>query len=131
SVIRHICDRVNVMYVGKIVESAEATALYQYPQHPYTEALLSAAPIHNPRLRNKGRRIRLEGEVADPANPPSGCYFHPRCRYAKERCAHDEPALRPIENMHEHYAACHYSEELKLRGVIGEGRMAGDGTAPQ
>lgn len=131
SVIRHICDRVNVMYVGKIVESAEATALYQYPQHPYTEALLSAAPIHNPRLRNKGRRIRLEGEVADPANPPSGCYFHPRCRYAKECCAHDEPTLRPIENMHEHYAACHYSEELKLRGVIGEGRMAGDGSAPQ
>ncbi|MCI0709574.1 MAG: ATP-binding cassette domain-containing protein, partial [Chloroflexi bacterium] len=80
SIIRHICDRVNVMYVGKLIESAEAPALYSDPAHPYTEALMSAVPIHNPRLRNKQKRIRLKGEVADPANPPSGCYFHPRCR---------------------------------------------------
>jgi peptide/nickel transport system ATP-binding protein len=133
SVIRHICDRVNVMYVGKLVESAEATALYKKPKHPYTEALMSSAPIHNPRLRNKERRIRLEGEVADPANPPSGCYFHPRCRYAQERCAHDDPALRLVESdgVNEHYAACHYAEELNLRGVIGEGRMAGESDQPQ
>jgi peptide/nickel transport system ATP-binding protein len=123
SVIRHICDRVNVMYVGKLVESAEATALYKQPEHPYTEALMSAVPIHNPRQRNKERRIRLEGDVADPANPPTGCYFHPRCRYAKERCVHEEPPLRVIEDMQTdgtetHFAACHFSEELNLRGAI-------------
>ncbi|MCC6805344.1 MAG: ATP-binding cassette domain-containing protein, partial [Anaerolineae bacterium] len=122
SVIRHICDRVNVMYVGKLVESAEATELYREPQHPYTEALMSAVPIHNPRQRNKGRRIRLEGDIADPANPPDGCYFHPRCRYAKERCASEEPALRMVTQ--EHFAACHFSEELNLRGAIAPERGA-------
>ncbi len=130
SVIRHICDRVAVMYVGKLVETAEATTLYTFPKHPYTEALLSAVPIHNPRLRDKTRRIRLEGDVADPANPPSGCYFHPRCRYAQERCAREEPALRPIESRaadgrtHPHYVACHFAEELSLRGVIAEGQVS-------
>lgn len=122
SIIRHICDRVNVMYVGKLIESAEAPTLYSNPAHPYTEALMSAVPIHNPRLRNKQKRIRLKGEVADPANPPSGCYFHPRCRYAEERCATEEPALRLIEtpsrNEIEHLAACHFSEQLNLRGTV-------------
>ena len=121
SVIRHICNRVNVMYVGKLVESAEATALYMHPQHPYTEALMSAVPIHNPRLRNRARRIRLEGDVADPANPPSGCYFHPRCRYAQERCQIEAPPLRLLENRpgeEQHWVACHFAEELNLRGVI-------------
>ena len=118
SVIRHICDRVNVMYVGKLVESAEATELYRTPKHPYTEALMSAVPIRNPRLRNKERRIWLEGDVADPSNPPSGCYFHPRCRYAQERCAHEEPAL--IQVAPEHFAACHFADELTLRGAIAE-----------
>lgn len=121
-VIRHICDRVNVMYVGKLVESAESTALYRQPKHPYTEALMSAVPIHNPRMRNKGRRIRLEGDVADPSNPPSGCYFHPRCRYAEERCATHEPALRSLETGEgnaERFVACHFAEDLSLRGVIG------------
>lgn len=116
SVVRHICDRVNVMYVGKLVESAAATTLYAAPKHPYTEALLSAVPIHNPRLRDKGRRIRLQGEVADPANPPSGCYFHPRCRYAEARCATDAPPLRPLEG--DRAAACHFAEQLDLRGVL-------------
>src|SRR5690606_11169806 len=97
SVIRHICDRVSVMYVGKLVESAEATDLYADPQHPYTEALMSAVPIHNPRLRKRKERIRLEGEIADPSNPPSGCYFHPRCRYAQEICKTDAPPLRLIK----------------------------------
>jgi peptide/nickel transport system ATP-binding protein len=130
SVIRHICDRVNVMYVGKLVESADATTLYTYPRHPYTEALMSAVPIHNPRLRDKGRRIQLEGDVADPANPPDGCYFHPRCRYAQERCKHEAPLLRLVESrtgdgsQDDHFVACHFAEELNLRGVIGEGRMA-------
>ena len=118
SVIRHICNRVNVMYVGKLVESAEATELYRAPKHPYTEALMSAVPIRNPRQRNRERRIRLEGDVADPSNPPTGCYFHPRCRYAKDRCAHEEPALTQIAP--EHFVACHYAEELTLRGAIAE-----------
>jgi peptide/nickel transport system ATP-binding protein len=119
SVIRHICDRVNVMYVGKLVESAESTEFYSQPKHPYAEALLSAVPIHNPRLRDSHQRIRLTGEVADPANPPTGCYFHPRCRHAEERCASEEPALRLIENSNgtSHFAACHFAEKLSLRGV--------------
>lgn len=116
SVIRHICDRVNVMYVGKLVESAPANDLYTEPQHPYTEALLSAVPIHNPLLRDKKQRIHLTGDVADPANPPDGCYFHPRCRYAESKCASVSPPLRPIKGAHS--AACHFSETLDLRGVV-------------
>jgi peptide/nickel transport system ATP-binding protein len=129
SIIRHICDRVNVMYVGKLAESAEATELYTHPKHPYTEALMSAVPIRNPRLRDKERRIRLEGDVADPANPPRGCYFHPRCRYAQANCTSEEPALRLIDthtrhgNLEDHFAACHYADELNLRGVIAEERV--------
>ena len=118
SVIRQICDRVNVMYVGKLVESAEATELYANPQHPYTEALLSAVPIHNPRLRGKKQRIRLEGDVADPSNPPTGCYFHPRCRYAEARCAVDTPQLRLLDSTTEHEVSCHFAEKLDLTGVI-------------
>jgi peptide/nickel transport system ATP-binding protein len=119
SVIRHICDRVNVMYVGKLAEEAEATELYKHPKHPYTEALMSAVPIHNPRQRNQQQRIRLQGDVADPANPPSGCYFHPRCRYAQDVCQHDEPKMRAIGD-EKHLAACHFAEELSLRGAIAE-----------
>ncbi|MBA2665964.1 MAG: ATP-binding cassette domain-containing protein [Trueperaceae bacterium] len=115
SVVEHISDRVAVMYVGKLVEIAETDELFAAPLHPYTEALLSAVPKADPRLRNKGRRIRLGGEVADPANPPSGCYFHPRCRYAKDRCTVDEPALREIRPGHR--VACHFAEELDLQGV--------------
>ena len=121
SVIRHICDRGSVMYVGKLVESAESTALYAHPKHPYTEALMSAVPIQNPRQRNKQRRIRLEGEVADPANPPTGCYFHPRCRYAKDVCAVNDPPLHRLEGADtERYVACHFAEELMLRGAIAD-----------
>ena len=115
SVVRHICDRVNVMYVGRLVESAPARALYFDLKHPYTEALMSSVPIHNPRMRGKKERIRLEGEVADPSNPPSGCYFHPRCRYAEERCQTEIPPLRDLGN--ERFAACHYSEELDLSNI--------------
>ena len=117
SVVRQVCDRVNVMYVGKLVESAEATDLYRTPKHPYTEALMSAVPINNPRLRNKERRIRLEGDVADPSNPPSGCYFHPRCRYAKEVCATEAPPLNLVDAP-AHFAACHFAKELQLTGAI-------------
>jgi peptide/nickel transport system ATP-binding protein len=115
SVVRYICDRVTVMYVGKIVELAETEALYQHPLHPYTEALMSAVPKPDPRLRTQ--RLILEGEVADPSNPPSGCYFHPRCRYAQERCSADQPELREVEP--ERFVACHFADELSLRGVTG------------
>jgi len=115
SVIEYLCDRVVVMYVGKIVEIAPTDEIFADPQHPYTEALLSAVPKPDPRARRQRQRIVLEGDVADPANPPTGCYFHPRCRYAKARCSSEAPALRQISPGH--YAACHYSEELRLQGV--------------
>jgi len=115
SVIRHICDRVAVMYVGKLVELADANTLYTNPLHPYTESLMSAVPIPNPNLRDRKNRIRLEGEVADPSNPPSGCYFHPRCRYAKDVCSTETPVLRDMGN--NHTVACHFAEELELIGV--------------
>ncbi|MEQ8671876.1 MAG: ATP-binding cassette domain-containing protein [Aggregatilineales bacterium] len=117
SVIRHICDRVVVMYVGKIAEVSEGLDLYVKPRHPYTEALISSVPISNPRQRNKRRRIRLKGQVADPSNPPSGCYFHPRCNYTEEKCATEAPELRPL-TQGGHRVACHFAEDLNLAGVI-------------
>ncbi|MFC1463511.1 MAG: ABC transporter ATP-binding protein [Candidatus Brachytrichaceae bacterium NZ_4S206] len=116
SVVRYICDRVVVMYVGRIVEVAPVNDLFRQPKHPYAEALMSSVPIQNPRHRNKEARIRLEGEVADPSNPPSGCYFHPRCRYAQERCQRETPPLRDIGNGRQ--VACHFAEELELRGAV-------------
>jgi peptide/nickel transport system ATP-binding protein len=115
SVVEHICNRVAVMYVGKIVELAETKALYARPRHPYTEALLSAVPNPDPDLRDPERQILLEGDVPDPANPPSGCYFHPRCRYAQDRCKTESPPLRDIGDGH--LAACHFAETIHLRGV--------------
>jgi len=115
SVVRHISDRVAVMYVGKLVEMAGTDELYNAPLHPYTEALMSAVPKPDPRAVR--RRIVLEGEVADPANPPSGCYFHPRCRYATEQCKVEEPEL--VELKPEHYVKCLRASELSLRGVAG------------
>jgi peptide/nickel transport system ATP-binding protein len=117
SVIRHICDRVVVMYVGKVVEVANVNTLFGEPRHPYTEALMSAVPIFNPRHRHLQNRIRLEGEVADPSNPPTGCYFHPRCKYAKSNCVTETPTLRKLGNS-DHYVACHYAEDLDLRGAV-------------
>ncbi len=113
SVVKHVSDRVAVMYVGKIVEVAATKRLFQTPQHPYTEALLSAVPKADPRLRSE--RIILEGEVADPADPPSGCYFHPRCKYAVDRCKTETPALREIQP--DHFVSCHRSEEIELVGI--------------
>jgi peptide/nickel transport system ATP-binding protein len=101
------------MYVGKLVEYARTSELYFHPKHPYTEALLSAVPKPDPRVRSTP--IVLEGDVADPANPPSGCYFHPRCRFAVDRCKSEAPQLREIEP--EHFVSCHRTEELKLVGV--------------
>jgi len=113
SVVKHISDRVAVMYVGKIVEIAETVPLFDHPKHPYTEALLSAVPKPDPRLR--AERIVLKGDVADPANPPTGCYFHPRCDYATELCKTDTPHLEEVEP--KHYVACHYARELSLKGI--------------
>jgi peptide/nickel transport system ATP-binding protein len=113
SVVKHVSHRVAVMYVGKIVEVADTVAIFHTPKHPYTEALLSAVPKPDPRLRSQ--RIILEGEVADPAHPPTGCYFHPRCRYAVERCQTETPLLREITPGQ--WASCHRAEELTLVGV--------------
>jgi peptide/nickel transport system ATP-binding protein len=120
AVIRHICDRVAVMYVGKLVETAAIDDLYRHPKHPYTEALLSSVPISNPRQRGDRNRIRLMGEVADPSNPPGGCYFNPRCRYVQDQCRTVEPPLHHVSanGSGAHAAACHFAEELALNGVI-------------
>jgi peptide/nickel transport system ATP-binding protein len=98
SVVKHISERVAVMYVGRIVEMAVTEELFYAPRHPYTEALLSAVPKPDPRLRSQ--RIVLEGKVADPANPPSGCYFHPRCQYAAEICHEETPEQEEIAPGH-------------------------------
>jgi peptide/nickel transport system ATP-binding protein len=116
SVVEHISDRVAVMYVGHLVESAPTAELFTQPRHPYTEALLSAVPQPDPRARQEP--IVLQGDVADPANPPSGCYFHPRCRYSDgKRCVNETPALREVTPGH--VVRCHYAETLALRGVNG------------
>lgn len=113
SVVKHISDRVAVMYVGRIVETATTGVLFNAPKHPYTEALLAAVPKPDPRL--KGTRQLLEGEVADPANPPKGCYFNPRCRYAQDICKQVTPQQEEIEPGH--FVSCHRAKELTLKGV--------------
>ncbi|MBS4217544.1 ATP-binding cassette domain-containing protein [Bacillus sp. FJAT-49711] len=113
-VIQHISDRVGVMYVGKMVETATTEELFTNPKHPYTEALLSAKPMPNPRLKKE--RIILKGEVANPANPPSGCYFHPRCPYAQEICKLQAPTFNEVSPGHQ--VACHFAGELDLKGSV-------------
>jgi len=113
SVVQHISDRVAVMYVGKIAEMADSEKLFGYPLHPYTEALMSSVPKPDPKYQSE--RIVMEGDVADPSNPPSGCYFHPRCRYAIDVCKQDPPEFRQLKP--DHYVACHRAEELELKGV--------------
>jgi peptide/nickel transport system ATP-binding protein len=112
SVVEYVADRVAVMYVGKLVEVADTEGLFHNPRHPYTEALLSAVPKPDPRLRSA--RIILPGDVADPAHPPTGCYFHPRCGYAKDRCKTESPLLSDTGGGH--FSACHFPE-LALRGI--------------
>jgi peptide/nickel transport system ATP-binding protein len=113
SVVRHISNRVAVMYVGRMVELAPAEALFQAPKHPYTAALLSAVPEPDPRARTK--RLVLQGEVANPASPPSGCYFHPRCVHAIDVCRTRTPAWEEVAPGH--FVGCHRARELSLPGV--------------
>ena len=113
SVVKHVSDRVAVMYVGKLVETAPTQELFRSPKHPYTAALLSAVPEADPRVRSN--RTVLQGEVANPANPPTGCYFHPRCPHAQDRCRTETPTLEEISPGR--FISCHRSKELDLKGV--------------
>ena len=105
-VVRHVSDRVAVMYLGKIVEEADADSLYTRAQHPYTHALLSAVPIPDPRKNAVRERITLEGDVPSPIDPPPGCRFHTRCASATDICRRDEPPL--LETQDTHQVACHH-----------------------
>jgi len=112
SVVEHISDKVGVMYLGRMVEFSETEALFARPLHPYTEALLSAVPVADPTMQME--RIPLEGEIPNPADPPSGCFFHTRCRYCTEKCSSCVPEYRELEPGH--FVACHRAEELELKG---------------
>ncbi len=113
SVVEHMCDRIAVMYVGKVVEVSESERILQHPLHPYTEALISAIPPADPDIQQN--RIMLSGEIPSPANPPSGCVFHTRCRYAKDVCKVEPPPLLEVEPGH--FASCHFAKDLKLQGI--------------
>ena len=113
SVVEHISSKVGVMYLGRMVEFGLTDQIFQTPKHPYTEALMSAVPIADPTYQID--RIPLEGEIPNPANPPSGCYFHTRCRFCTEKCKCEAPEYKEIEPGH--FVACHRAEELTLRGI--------------
>lgn len=105
SMVRHISDRIGVMYLGSIVETAESDELYENPAHPYTQALLSSVPVPDPKLNRQTERIYLEGDIPTPLNPPSGCKFRTRCRFAGPKCAEETPEMKEIKVGH--FAACH------------------------
>jgi oligopeptide transport system ATP-binding protein len=131
SVVRHISDRIAVMYLGRIVELAPSRELYDAPRHPYTVALISAVPIPDPAVESRRRRIILKGDVPNPAAPPRGCHFHTRC-WLRERlgnpaaCVEDEPQLRTLESGHE--VACHFAEQVDAS--VGQRRALGEGASP-
>ncbi len=108
AVIEHICDRLAVMYLGRIVELAPAEAIYASPQHPYTEALLASVPVADP--HNDKSRAALQGEVPSPIHRPAGCHFHPRCRYARDICRTTSPALESSDGRH--FSACHFKDQV-------------------
>jgi peptide/nickel transport system ATP-binding protein len=115
AVVRHISDRIVVMYLGKVVEIAPADDLYENPLHPYTLALLSAIPIPDPRIERQRRSIRVPGDLPSPANPPPACRFHTRCPFVQPtRCAEDEPVLRELDG---HIVACHFAEEIRSGAI--------------
>ncbi len=109
SVVKHLCDRIGVMYLGRLVESAPKRKLFAHPVHPYTQALMGAIPRPNPRLRKERRGI-LQGDVPSPVNPPSGCHFHTRCPYVEERCRVESPAYDEVEPGH--WVKCHLAQQL-------------------
>ncbi len=117
NVISFIANRAAVMYLGKIVEVAATGALFAQPRHPYTEALLSAIAIPDPRLRDVRQRIILTGEIPSPRNPPPGCPFHPRCRYAESRCSTESPELRSASGAG-HFSACHFPERVAASPIL-------------
>jgi len=110
-VVRHVADRIAVMYLGKIVEMSDRDELYSAPKHPYTRALLSAVPIPDPQIEKRRQRVILSGDLPSPINIPSGCRFHTRCPMAQDICHEIEPVFEAKEG-HEHYAACHFSEKV-------------------
>jgi oligopeptide transport system ATP-binding protein len=113
SMVRYISDRVAVMYLGRIVELSDRDSIFKKPLHPYTQALLSAIPIPDPEREEKRQRLILEGDVPSPANPPSGCRFHPRCRYATEICSKEDPEFRDLNlDGVRHMVACHHAENF-------------------
>ncbi|WP_330173775.1 dipeptide ABC transporter ATP-binding protein [Streptomyces sp. NBC_01498] len=137
SIVRHISDRVGVMYLGRIIEIGTDTQIYDHPTHPYTQALLSAVPVPDPAARSRRERIILTGEVPSPAHPPSGCRFRTRCWKAVERCALEVPLLavpavfRDTGGPAEHDSACHFAEERQVVAVTtGPGETPGEGGGP-
>ncbi len=118
SVVKHITDRIAVMYLGRIVEMGTTDDIFERPYHPYTEALLSSVPRTDG--DGRGPRILLQGEVPNPSHPPQGCHFHPRCRFAQAVCREESPALQVLQQAHgdKRLAACHFAEQLELEGIL-------------
>ncbi|MDV3252999.1 ATP-binding cassette domain-containing protein [Devosia sp. BK] len=114
--VEHIADRVGVMYLGRLMEVAPTELLFSKPLHPYTEALMAAVPQPDPRGNRTRKRVPLKGEIANAANPPSGCSFHPRCPYAQAKCSAEVPALRTVAGGRQ--VRCHFAEELSLVGAV-------------